>query len=277
MKSFQQFNNPSYEDIKLDLPKVHMNEASIMKPDYVIGHSVIWNGTNKIISGIFEPYEKVTIVKSAGNPDAFYADEDGEYEKFFKGQNSGKFLHIKSNSLAPLSSSWVHYKEDGSPPAGAQWEDLIVVETNDAVLISNKYQTQLVKNIVQTLKDNKISEGQQHTKVNRPWGHYLSIVRDSRWQVKLISVNPGGQLSLQMHHHRSEHWVVVKGTAKVEIDQKLSILSENESIYIPLGSKHRLSNPGKIKLILIEVQSGSYLGEDDIHRFEDNYGRIYNK
>ncbi len=156
---------------------------------------------------------------------------------------------------------------------GIGLEDLVIVETNDAILISNKYQTQLVKNIVEKLKDNKISEGQQHTKVHRPWGHYISIVRDSRWQVKLISVKPGEELSLQMHHHRSEHWVVVKGTAKVEIDLELSILSENESIYIPLGSKHRLSNPGKIKLILIEVQSGSYVGEDDIIRFEDNYGR----
>ena len=156
---------------------------------------------------------------------------------------------------------------------GIGLENLVIVETNDAVLISNKCQTQLVKDIVQKLKDNKISEGIKHTKVNRPWGHYLSIVGDSRWQVKLISVKPGERLSLQMHHHRSEHWVVVKGTAKVEIDQKLSILSENESIYIPLGSKHRLSNPGKINLILIEVQSGSYVGEDDIIRFEDKYGR----
>ena len=156
---------------------------------------------------------------------------------------------------------------------GIGLEDLVIVETNDAILISNRYDTQLVKNIVQTLKDNKISEGQQHSKVNRPWGHYLSIVGDSRWQVKLISVKPGETLSLQMHHHRSEHWVVVKGTAKIEIDQELSILSENESIYIPLGSKHRLSNPGKVKLILIEVQSGSYVGEDDIVRFEDKYGR----
>tara|TARA_B100001248_G_scaffold149946_1_gene112458 strand:- start:7310 stop:8743 length:1434 start_codon:yes stop_codon:yes gene_type:complete len=157
--------------------------------------------------------------------------------------------------------------------AGIGLEDLVVVETDDAILISNKYQTQLVKNIVQKLKDNKIIEGQHHSKVNRPWGHYISIVGDSRWQVKLISVKPGEQLSLQMHHYRSEHWVVVKGTAKVEIDQEFSILSENESIYIPLGSKHRLSNPGKIKLILIEVQSGSYVGEDDIVRFEDDYGR----
>jgi mannose-1-phosphate guanylyltransferase len=99
------------------------------------------------------------------------------------------------------------------------------------------------------------------------------VVEDKRWQVKLIEVKPGEKLSLQMHHHRSEHWIVVTGTAKVEVDNKIDILSENQSIYIPLGAKHRLTNPGKIALIIIEVQSGSYVGEDDIVRFEDKYGR----
>ena len=122
-------------------------------------------------------------------------------------------------------------------------------------------------------KINKIPEGQTHTKVYRPWGNYLSVVEDNRWQVKLIQVKPGEKLSLQLHHHRSEHWIVVNGTAKVELDDKVEILSENQSIYIPLGSKHRLTNPGKIPLTLIEVQSGSYVGEDDIVRFEDKYGR----
>ena len=130
-----------------------------------------------------------------------------------------------------------------------------------------------VKNVVNHLKKRKIPEGHSHTKVYRPWGHYLSVVEDNRWQVKLIQVKPGEKLSLQMHHHRSEHWVVVSGTAKVEVDSKVEILSENQSVYIPLGSKHRLSNPGKIFLTLIEVQSGSYVGEDDIVRFEDKYGR----
>ena len=156
---------------------------------------------------------------------------------------------------------------------GIDLNDLIVVETKDAILISNKKSSQKVKNIVSYLKKSKIPEGQYHTKVYRPWGHYLSVVEDNRWQVKLIEVKPGEKLSLQMHHHRSEHWVVVSGTAKVEVDNKLEILSENQSTYIPLGKKHRLSNPGKIPLILIEVQSGTYVGEDDIIRFEDKYGR----
>ncbi len=156
---------------------------------------------------------------------------------------------------------------------GVDLNDLIVVETKDAILISNKKSSQKVKNIVKNLKKNKMPEGNTHTKIYRPWGHYLSLVEENRWQVKLISVKPGEKLSLQMHHHRSEHWVVVSGTAKVEVDEKVEVLSENQSIYIPLGSKHRLTNPGKIPLKLIEVQSGSYVGEDDIVRFEDSYGR----
>ena len=157
---------------------------------------------------------------------------------------------------------------------GIDLNDLIVVETKDAILISQKNSSQKVKNIVNNLKKNKIPEGQTHRKIYRPWGNYTSVVEDNRWQVKLIQVKPGEKLSLQMHHHRSEHWIVVSGTARVEVDNRVEILSENQSVYIPLGSKHRLSNPGKIFLSLIEVQSGSYVGEDDIVRFEDEYGRI---
>ena len=152
-------------------------------------------------------------------------------------------------------------------------KDLIVIDTNDAVLITNKRESQNIKNIVDNLKRKKIKEGILHKKVFRPWGNYESIAEDERWQVKLITVGPGNQLSLQMHHHRAEHWIVVKGTAKVQINDKELILGENQSTFIPLGSKHRLINPGKIPLILIEVQSGAYLGEDDIMRFSDNYGR----
>ena len=156
---------------------------------------------------------------------------------------------------------------------GIDLNDLIVVETRDAILISDKKSSQKVKNIVNHLKNKKIPEGQSHAKVYRPWGHYLSVMEGKRWQVKLIYVKPGEQLSLQMHHHRSEHWIVVSGTAQVYVDESINVITENQSIYIPLGSKHRLLNPGKIPLKLIEVQSGSYVGEDDIVRFEDNYGR----
>ena len=157
---------------------------------------------------------------------------------------------------------------------GIGLEDLIVVETNDAILVSNKSESQKVKEIVKILKDKKIPEGLKHSQIYRPWGHYKSIVEADRWQVKLIEVKSGEKLSLQMHHHRSEYWIIVRGTAEVEVDDKTKILTENESIYIPLGSKHRLTNPGKIPLALIEVQSGSYVGEDDIVRFEDKYGRL---
>ena len=157
---------------------------------------------------------------------------------------------------------------------GIGLEDLIVVETNDAILVSNKSESQKVKEIVKILKEKNIPEGIKHSKVYRPWGHYKSIIEEDRWQVKVIEVKSGEKLSLQMHHHRSEYWIVVRGTAEVEVEDKTRILSENESIYIPLGSKHRLTNPGKIPLALIEVQSGSYVGEDDIVRFEDKYGRL---
>ena len=156
---------------------------------------------------------------------------------------------------------------------GVDLNNLIIVDTKDAILISDKKSSQKVKKIVNNLKVNKIPEAKFHSKIYRPWGNFLTVVEGNRWKVKLIQVKPGGKLSLQMHHHRSEHWVVVKGTAKIELDNVVKILSENQSIYIPLGSKHRLSNPGTISLSLIEVQSGSYVGEDDIVRFEDIYGR----
>ncbi len=166
-----------------------------------------------------------------------------------------------------------YFKSDNRLIVGIDLEDLIVIETRDAILISNKKSSQKVKNVVSYLKKNNIPQGKTHKKGFRPWGHYLSVVEGNRWQVKLIMVKPGCKLSLQLHHHRSEHWVIVSGTAKVEVDNKVEFLSENQSVYIPIGSKHRLSNPGKISLTLIEVQSGSYVGEDDIVRFDDMYGR----
>lgn len=156
-------------------------------------------------------------------------------------------------------------------------QNLVVIETNDAILVADKNKAQEVKNIVRELNFQGLSEGKNHKKVYRPWGNYLSLVEDLKWQVKLITVKPGEKLSLQLHNHRAEHWVVVKGIAKIEIDNKESILQENQSTYIPISTKHRLSNPGKSNLLIIEVQSGSYLGEDDIIRFEDNYGRVKKK
>ena len=152
-------------------------------------------------------------------------------------------------------------------------EDMIVVETPDAVMVAHKTRTQDVKKVVARLKAEGRSLTQSHRKVYRPWGWYDSIDAGERFQVKRIVVNPGAKLSLQMHHHRAEHWIVVRGTAEVTSGDKTFLLAENESTYIPLGHTHRLSNPGKVPLEIIEVQSGSYLGEDDIVRFEDTYGR----
>ena len=152
-------------------------------------------------------------------------------------------------------------------------ENMVIVETRDALLVSQKDQTQKVKNIVQYLESNNKSEANKHKTIYRPWGNYTSIAEGKNWQVKKIIVNEGQSLSLQMHKYRTEHWTVVNGIALVEIDDEVKKLEKNQSTYIPLGSKHRLSNKGKEPLILIEVQSGDYLGEDDIFRFEDDYGR----
>jgi mannose-1-phosphate guanylyltransferase / mannose-6-phosphate isomerase len=152
-------------------------------------------------------------------------------------------------------------------------EDLVVVETDDVVLVAHRDRAQDVKGIVGRLERAGAPESRAHRRIYRPWGHYDGVVEGERWQVKKILVKPGACLSLQMHHHRAEHWVVVKGTAVVEKDGVEELVGENQSTYIPLGSRHRLSNPGKIPVELIEVQSGPYLGEDDIVRFEDRYGR----
>jgi mannose-1-phosphate guanylyltransferase/mannose-6-phosphate isomerase len=151
--------------------------------------------------------------------------------------------------------------------------DLVVVETADALLVAHKDKTQDVKKIVDALKAKGRSESSIHRKVFRPWGSYDGVDAGERFQVKRIVVKPGGTLSLQMHHHRAEHWIVVSGTARVTCGDKTFLLSENESTFIPLGTTHRLENPGRVPLEMIEVQSGSYLGEDDIVRFEDVYGR----
>ena len=152
-------------------------------------------------------------------------------------------------------------------------EDLVVVETDDVVLVAHRDRAQDVKGIVGLLEQEGAPESKAHRKIYRPWGSYDGVTEGERWQVKRIVVNPGASLSLQMHHHRAEHWIVVQGSAVVEKDGHQELLGENQSTYIPLGCKHRLSNPGKIPVELIEVQSGPYLGEDDIVRFEDRYGR----
>tara|TARA_B100000242_G_scaffold126304_1_gene89073 strand:+ start:21574 stop:23010 length:1437 start_codon:yes stop_codon:yes gene_type:complete len=189
------------------------------------------------------------------------SDKD-EYENVILGKVISK--EVKSSYL----------RSENKLIVGLGLENLIVVETNDAILVANKNKAQNVKNIVELLKNIGEPEATKHKTIFRPWGNYTSIAEGINWQVKKIIVKPYASLSLQLHNHRSEHWVIVDGTALVEIDNKEQIINQNESIYIPLGSKHRLSNRGKKDLVLIEVQSGNYLGEDDIVRFKDNYGRL---
>ncbi|MEH6503178.1 MAG: mannose-1-phosphate guanylyltransferase/mannose-6-phosphate isomerase [Cycloclasticus sp.] len=152
-------------------------------------------------------------------------------------------------------------------------DKVIVVETADAVMVAHPDHVQDVKALVDQLKDENRSESESHRQIYRPWGKYDSVDAGERYQVKRITVNPGAKLSVQMHHHRAEHWIVVSGTAKVTIDGKEQLLAENQSTYVPIGSIHSLENPGKVPVEMIEVQSGSYLGEDDITRYEDLYGR----
>lgn len=166
-----------------------------------------------------------------------------------------------------------YFRSDSRLVAATGVEDLVVIETADAILIADRDKVQDVKRIVNRLKAEGRPEALLHQRVYRPWGSYESLVSADRFQVKRIIVNPGATLSLQMHHHRAEHWIMVHGTAEVTCEDKVFMLKEDESTYIPQGHKHRLANPGRIPLELIEVQSGAYLGEDDIVRFEDIYGR----
>lgn len=153
-------------------------------------------------------------------------------------------------------------------------ENTVVVQTKDALLVAPRDRVQEVKRIVESIKEAGRTEHDQHRQVYRPWGHYDSVESGGRYQVKRIFVKPGERLSVQLHHHRAEHWIVVSGTAQVTLDGRQQLLTENQSVYLPLGSVHALENPGKIPLELIEVQVGSYLGEDDIVRLEDRYGRV---
>jgi mannose-1-phosphate guanylyltransferase/mannose-6-phosphate isomerase len=173
--------------------------------------------------------------------------------------------------LEEVKDTYIH--SDGPLVTGIGLSKMVVVATEDAVLVAPKERAQEVRAIVDRLKNAGRSEHDTHRLVHRPWGSYRTISLGDRYQVKEIIVKPGASLSLQMHHHRAEHWVVVEGTAAVIRGDEQLLLHENQSVFIPLGARHRLANPGKLNLRLIEVQSGSYLGEDDILRFEDNYGR----
>jgi mannose-1-phosphate guanylyltransferase/mannose-6-phosphate isomerase len=164
-------------------------------------------------------------------------------------------------------------RSNGHLAAVVGLSDVIVVATEDAVLVANQSHADKVKQLVDQLKARNRREATEHKRCYRPWGYYQSVDMGARYQVKRIVVKPGGRLSLQKHFHRAEHWIVVRGTAEVTRNGEIHYVHENESIYLPIGCEHRMANPGKIPLELIEVQTGSYLGEDDIVRIEDVYNR----
>jgi mannose-1-phosphate guanylyltransferase/mannose-6-phosphate isomerase len=170
-------------------------------------------------------------------------------------------------------NSLLRSEVEGQAIVGIGLEDIVAVAMPDAVLISHKDRSQDVKIAVAELKKKNLPQAESFPKDHRPWGWFESLVVGDRFQVKRIVVHPGAALSLQSHHHRAEHWIVVKGIAKVTVDDDVQLISENQSVYIPLGAIHRMENPGKVEMVLIEVQTGSYLGEDDIVRYEDIYAR----
>ena len=187
------------------------------------------------------------------------------------GDNAG---NVKIGDVITIDTANSYIRSEGLLIATLGVENMIIVEAGDAVMIAAKDKAQDVGALVVKLKELGWREYDTHARVHRPWGFYELVEIGERFQVKHLMVKPGASLSLQMHHHRAEHWVVVRGTARVSIDEKTMLIAENESTYIPIGSKHRLENPGMVPLSIIEVQSGAYLGEDDIVRFEDRYGRI---
>lgn len=199
----------------------------------------------------------------------------GAWDSLWKISNKDENGNVLNGEIYNInvSNSYIS-SENGPIVAAIGLEDVVIVSTKDCVLVTNKTMAQDVKKIVDIVKEKNPEIIENHRQVFRPWGYYDSIDFGKRYQVKRLRINPGEKISLQMHYHRAEHWIVVSGTAKITCDGEVKILAENQSIYIPFGVVHRIENPGKIDLDIIEVQSGSYLGEDDIVRFEDTYGRI---
>ena len=181
--------------------------------------------------------------------------------------------NVLVGDVLALDSARSYLRSEGPLIAALGVDDLVVVATSDAILIAPKHRTQDVRTMVDVLKTRGRAEATTHPRVHRPWGYYQTVDEGDRFQVKRITVNTGASLSLQMHHHRAEHWIVVNGAASVRRGNEEFILNENESTYIPPNTLHRLGNSGRVPLDLIEIQSGGYLGEDDIVRYEDNYGR----
>ena len=197
----------------------------------------------------------------------------GSWEAFYEITKKDQFGNACEGDVITENAQNCYLRSSGRLIAALDVHDLAVVETRDAILVTDRRRSQDVRHVVEKLKLEKRPESDIHLKVYRPWGSYETLVLSDRFQVKRIVVSPGEENSLQMHYHRAEHWIVVSGTAEVTVGDDVRLLTENESIYVPLGMQHRIKNPGTIPLVFIEVQSGAYLGEDDIVRLQDNYGR----
>jgi mannose-1-phosphate guanylyltransferase len=249
----------SVEKARTDLDFIRLDEESFAKaPNISVDYA------------IFERSKRVAMI-----PVSFFWSDLGSWDAVWKvsAKDAGQNAVLGGVSLSNTTNSFVltdkaHVAVDGL-------DDVAVIATEDAVFVGRLSEAQKVGQVVKALKANPETLGltEIHRTAYRPWGGYSSVLNGARFQVKRLFVKPGKKLSLQKHHHRAEHWIVVSGTAEVTIDGNITMLSENESIYLPLGCVHRLANPGKILLELIEVQTGSYLGEDDIIRIEDEFGR----
>jgi len=197
----------------------------------------------------------------------------GDWQAIWRAGARDASGNLAGERAMALDCSGTLLHSDGPRLVGVGLENMVAVATGDAVLVAPRDQSQRVKEAVAALRVEGAAEADAFPADHRPWGRFESLARGDRFQVKRIVVKPGGVLSLQSHHHRAEHWIVVQGTAKVTIGDEVRLISENESVYVPLGARHRLENPGKLEMVLIEVQTGSYLGEDDIVRHEDAYAR----
>lgn len=219
-----------------------------------------------VLGKVVDP-EVVEVPVAAETPSA------SSWDALWEASDKDVLGNAVSGMVELRDSAGCYVRSDGPLTAVVGMRDVVVVTTDDAVLVMPRSDAGAIKEMVEGMRGRGLRQVTEHRRMHRPWGHYEGISRGHRFQVKQIEIQPGAKLSLQRHFHRSEHWVVVRGMAIVQRDQESAMVQENESIYLPLGCVHRVENPGKIPLTLIEVQVGSYLGEDDIVRFEDNYGR----
>jgi mannose-1-phosphate guanylyltransferase/mannose-6-phosphate isomerase len=259
-------------------PQVRRIERFVEKPDETrarafIEDGYLWNSGNFIfradVYAVMERTHRAVVLTA----DVGWSDV-GEWSSVWRLSPRDASGNSLRGRAVVIDSSNVLVRSEEQLAAVIGLQDVVVVATGDAILVADRSQTAKVKKLVERLKAQGHPEATEHRRNYRPWGYYQSIDQGSRYQVKRIVVRPGGRLSLQKHHHRAEHWVVVRGAAEVTLNAKTEMVHENESIYLPIGSMHRLANPGKIDLELIEVQTGSYLGEDDILRIEDDFNRM---